>query len=163
VAIGYRGVGDFFGGWHVGPVSVLGAHYVQAGHLSPAALMASVPLGLLIAAVLYINEFPDYDADRQVHKKTLVVLLGPERARYGYILIMALTYAAVAAFVAFGGLPAWALIGLVTLPLAVKAAAVLMRHYREPYKLLPANGLTIIVHFATGILLAVGLALARAA
>jgi 1,4-dihydroxy-2-naphthoate octaprenyltransferase len=125
--------------------------------------MASVPVGLLIAAVLYINEFPDYEADRQVNKKTLIVLLGPERARYGYIIIIALTYAAIAAFVAFGGLPAWALLGLVTLPLAVKAAAVLMRRYREPYKLLPANALTILVHFATAVLLAVGLALGRAA
>ena len=163
VAIGYRGVGELFVGLNFGPVAVLGAHYVQAGHLSPAALMASVPVGLLIAAVLYINEFPDYDADRQVNKKTLIVLLGPERARYGYIIIIALTYAAVATFVAFGGLPAWALLGLVTLPLAVKATAVLMRRYREPYKLLPANALTILVHFATAVLLAVGLALGRAA
>jgi 1,4-dihydroxy-2-naphthoate octaprenyltransferase len=163
VAIGYRGVGELFVGLNFGPVAVLGAHYVQTGYLSPAALMASIPVGLLIAAVLYINEFPDYDADRQVNKKTLIVLLGPERARYGYIIIIALTYAAVAAFVAFGGLPAWALISLLTLPLAVKAAAVLMRRYREPYKLLPANALTILVHFATGILLAVGLALGRAA
>ena len=163
VAIGYRGVGELFVGLNFGPVAVLGAHYVQAGHLSPAALMASVPVGLLIAAVLYINEFPDYEADRQVNKKTLIVLLGPERARYGYIIIIALTYAAIAAFVAFGGLPAWALLGLVTLPLAVKAVAVLMRRYREPYKLLPANALTILVHFATAVLLAVGLALGRAA
>jgi len=163
VAIGYRGVGELFVGLNFGPLAVLGAHYVQAGRLSPAALMASVPVGLLIAAVLYINEFPDYEADRQVNKKTLIVLLGPKRARYGYIIIIALTYAVVAAFVAFGGLPAWALLSLLTLPLAVKAVTVLMRRYAEPYKLLPANALTIIVHFATGILLAVGLALGRAA
>jgi len=163
VTIGYRGVGELFVGLNFGPLAVLGTHYVQAGHLSPAALMASVPVGLLIAAVLYINEFPDYDADKQVKKKTLVVIFGPERARYGYIILIALTYAAVAAFVALGGLPAWALLGLLTLPLAAKAAGVLMRHYREPYQLIPANALTIVVHFATAILLSVGLALGRAA
>lgn len=163
VAIGYRGVGELFVGLNFGPVAVLGAHYVQAGHLSPAALMASVPVGLLIAAVLYINEFPDYEADRQVNKKTLVVLLGPKRARYGYIILIALTYAAIITSVAVGVLPTWALLGLLTLPLAVKAITVLMRRYAEPYKLLPANALTILVHFATGILLAVGLALGRAA
>ena len=161
VAIGYRGIGELFVGLNFGPVAVLGAHYVQAGHLSPVALMASIPVGLLITAVLYINEFPDYEADRQVNKKTLVVLLGPKRARIGYIIIMALTYAAVAAFVALGGLPAWALLGLATLPLAAKAVAVAMRHYAEPYTLLPANAQTILVHFATGILLAVGLVLGR--
>ncbi|NIT36200.1 MAG: 1,4-dihydroxy-2-naphthoate octaprenyltransferase [candidate division Zixibacteria bacterium] len=163
VAIGYRGVGELFVGLNFGPLAVLGTHYVQAGHLSPTALMASVPVGLLIAAVLYVNEFPDYEADKQVNKKTLIVIFGPERARYGYVILIALTYAAVAAFVAFGGLPAWALLGLLTLPLAAKAATVLMRHYREPYQLIPANVLTIVVHFGTGILLSVGLALGRAA
>jgi 1,4-dihydroxy-2-naphthoate octaprenyltransferase len=161
VAIGYRGIGEFFVGLNFGPLAVLGAHYVQAGTLSPAALMASIPVGLLIAAVLYINEFPDYEADRQVNKRTLIVIFGPERSRYGYIAIIALTYAAIAAFVAIAGLPAWALLGLLTLPLAVKASAVLMRHYGEPYKLIPANGLTIVIHFATGLLVAVGLALGR--
>ena len=163
VTIGYRGVGELFVGVNFGPLAVLGSHYVQAGHLSPAALMASVPVGLLIAAVLYINEFPDYEADKQVNKKTLIVIFGPARARYGYIILIALTYAAVAAFVAGGGLPAWALLGLLTLPLAVKAVAVLMRNYREPYQLIPANALTIVVHLATAILLSVGLALGRAA
>jgi len=163
VAIGYRGVGEFFVGLNFGPVSVLGAHYVQAGQLSPAALMASVPLGLLIAAVLYINEFPDYEADRQVNKKTLVVLLGPERARYGYLLILLLTYGSIITFIAIGGLPAWTAIALATALLGAKATMVLMRHCREPYKLLPANGQTIIIHFATGILLAIGLVLGRVA
>ena len=51
VAIGYRGVGEIFVGLNFGPVAVLGAHYVQAGHLSPAALMASVPVGLLLMGV----------------------------------------------------------------------------------------------------------------
>lgn len=161
VAIGYRGIGEFFVGLNFGPLAVLGSHYVQAGTLSPAALMASIPVGLLIAAVLYINEFPDYEADRQVNKKTLIVIFGPKRSRYGYVAIIALTYAAIAAFVALAGLPAWALLGMLTLPLAVKASAVLMRHYGEPYKLIPANGLTIVIHFATGILVAVGLALGR--
>lgn len=161
VAIGYRGVGEFFVGLNFGPVSVLGAHYVQAGHLSAAALMASVPIGLLIAAVLYINEFPDYEADRQVNKKTLVVLLGPERARYGYFLILLLTYGSIITFIAIGGLPAWTGIALVTALLGAKAMMTLMRYYREPYKLMPANGQTIVIHIATGILLSIGLVLGR--
>lgn len=161
VAIGYRGVGEFVVGLNFGPLAVVGAHYVQAERLSPAALMASIPLGLLIAAVLYINEFPDYEADRQVKKRTLVVLLGLERARYGYFVILLLTYGSLIAFIAVGGLPAWTLLALATAPLGAKATMTLARHYREPYKLLPANGLTIVVHFATGLLLAVGLTLGR--
>ncbi len=163
VAIGYRGVGEFFVGLNFGPLAALGTYYVQAGRFSAAALWASIPVGLLIAAVLYINEFPDYDADKQVNKKTLIVLLGPARARLGFIALVVLTYVLVIASVAAARLPAWALLGLLTMPLAAKAIAVLAHHYREPYKLLPANGLTILVHFATAILLTVGLVLGRVA
>ncbi len=163
VALGYRGVGELFIGVNFGPLAALGAYYVQAGRLSPAAALAGVPIGLLIAGVVYINEFPDYEADKEVRKRTLVVLLGLKKARYGYYAILALTYLSVAAFVVFAGLPAWTLLILLTLPLAAKAAAVAARHYAEPYKLVPANGLTIIIHLATGILVALGMVLGRLA
>lgn len=163
VAIGYRGVGELFIGLNFGPLATLGAHYVQSGHLSLAALLASLPVGLLIAGVVYINEFPDYAADKEVKKRTLVVLLGLARARYVYYAILALTYLCVVAGVALGRLPAWALLALLTAPLALKAATVAARHYAEPYKLLPANGLTIIIHLATSLLVATGMVVGKLA
>src|SRR5256886_11584347 len=58
----------------------LGAYYVQAHSFAIEPLLASIPVGLLIAAVLWINEFPDMDADNAVGKKTLVLRLGYARS-----------------------------------------------------------------------------------
>lgn len=163
VALGYRGVGEIFVGLNFGPLAALGADYVQTGHLSLAAFLAGIPVGLLIAGVLYINEFPDYQADKQVNKRTLVVLLGPRRARYGYYAILFFTYLSVAASVVLAGLPAWTFLAFATLPLATKALAVARRHYAEPFKLVPANALTILIHIATSLLVAAGMVLGKVA
>jgi len=163
VAIGYRGFGELFIGLNFGVLAVLGAHYVQAGHLSLAAGLASLPVAALIAAVVYINEFPDYEADKEVHKRTLVVLLGLKNARWGYYGLIAFTYLSIAAAVALHYLPLWALLGMLTLPLAAKAVTVLVKDYAQPYKLLPANGLTILVHIATGLLVAAGMVIGKLA
>jgi 1,4-dihydroxy-2-naphthoate octaprenyltransferase len=163
VAIGYRGVGELFIGLNFGVLATLGAHYVQAGHLSAAALSASLPVSFLIAAVVYINEFPDYAADKEVRKRTLVVLLGLKRARWGYWALMAATYVAVAAAVALKILPPWALLGMLTLPVAAQATNVLFKNYADPYKILPANGLTIIVHLATSLLVGAGMVIGKLA
>src|SRR5712692_7659383 len=74
--LAYRGIGELIVGLNFGPVMTLGAYYVQAHSFAIAPLLASIPVGLLIAAVLWINEFPDMDADNAVGKKTLVLRLG---------------------------------------------------------------------------------------
>ena len=161
VAIGYRGFGELFIGLNFGVLATLGAYYVQAGHLSAAALWASLPVSFLIAAVVYVNEFPDYAADKEVRKRTLVVLLGLKRARWGYWALMAATYVAIAAAVALKILPTWALLGLLTLPAAARASAVLLANYAEPYKMLPANGITVIVHIGTSLLVGAGMVIGK--
>src|SRR5438552_18762497 len=60
--LAYRGVGELIVGLNFGPVMTLGAYYVQAHSFAIEPLLASIPVGLLIAAVLWINEFPDMDA-----------------------------------------------------------------------------------------------------
>lgn len=58
----------------------LGAYFVQTGMLNAEPLLASFPVSLLITAILYINEFPDYLADKTVGRRTLVVRLGRAKA-----------------------------------------------------------------------------------
>ncbi len=72
---------------------VCGTYFVQTGYLSAPLLHVAMALGLLVAAFLWINEFPDYRADRQAGKNNLVVRLGPERAAVGYVLIVTTGYA----------------------------------------------------------------------
>lgn len=153
-----RGLGELLVGLNFGVLMTLGAYYVQAERLDWEPVLASLPVAFLIAAVLWINELPDYTADRSTGKRTQVVRLGRQRAAMGYLGLVAVAYASIVAAVALGPLPLTALMGLLTLPLAARAAAYALRYHSQPFDLAPANGLTIIAHLATGLLLGVAYA-----
>jgi len=148
-----RGIGELLVGLNFGILMTLGAYYVQTQTFSWVPVIAAIPVSLLIAAVLYINEFPDYTADKQVGKNTLVVRLGRERAVILYVLIMAGAYLSIGVGVATGVLPLTALLGLITLPLAIRAIQYARTQHSSSFDLVPANALTVIGHLATGLLL----------
>ncbi|MDI6891460.1 MAG: 1,4-dihydroxy-2-naphthoate octaprenyltransferase [Actinomycetota bacterium] len=152
----YRGVGELLVGVTLGPLVVLGSYYVQAQRFSLGSFWASLPVGLLVAGILYVNEFPDYEPDKAVGKNHLIVRLGPEKAVGGYYFILALTYLTIIAGVLWGIMPMLALIALVTTPVAVKAAGVARAHHSEPQKIIPAMASTIALHLSVGLLICVG-------
>jgi 1,4-dihydroxy-2-naphthoate polyprenyltransferase len=90
--LSYRGLGELAVALAYGPLVVCGTYLVQTGYLSAPLLHASMALGLLVAAFLWINEFPDYRADQQAGKNNLVVRLGLERAALCYVVILAVGY-----------------------------------------------------------------------
>ena len=150
--IGYRGLGlgELATGLGFGPLMVVGSYYVQTQHLNLIPFLASVPVGLLIALVLYINEFPDYEADKSVNKKTLPVVLGRERAAYLFYGLLLSTYLYTVILVILGLMPIFGLITLLTFPLAIKIIRVTMAHKDKPLELIPANASTIMVHLSFG-------------
>jgi 1,4-dihydroxy-2-naphthoate polyprenyltransferase len=152
----YRGVGEIFIFLCFGPLSVLGAYYVQTASLSWRAALLGVPIGLLITNVLWINQFPDAESDGAAGKRTLVVRLGLARARWGYH-GMALAAGLTVTVLAVGSY--WMLLGLLAAPLIFRAGLTLHRHYEEPQALLPAMGQTVAAHLALGVLLTVALLL----
>lgn len=151
-----KGIGEALVGLNFGALMTLGAYYVQMKQLSTEPLLASIPVSLLIAAVLYINEFPDYRADKAVGKNTLVVRLGRQGAAYGYALIMLVTYASILLNAITGTTPVYTLFALISLPLAFEATRHTLRFHSESFKLVPANALTILVHLLTGFLISLG-------
>ncbi|MBO8183370.1 MAG: 1,4-dihydroxy-2-naphthoate octaprenyltransferase [Archaeoglobus sp.] len=155
-----KGIGELLVGLNFGVLVVLGSYYVQTQSLAIEPLLASLPVSFLITAVLWINEFPDYKADRETGKLTLVVRLGRRKAVSIYTLLMYIPYAAILVFILLGHLPLFFLIGLLTLPKAKAAVSIAKRFYEDPRNLAPANGLTIAIHLQTGILLSLAYALA---
>lgn len=151
--IGYRGMGELVVGFELGPLLVLGSYYVQTQNLSWEPVWGSIPVGLLIALVLYLNEFPDYEPDKKVGKKTLVVILGKKRALNYYCLFLGLTYLWLIFGVLLRIFPFLALITLLTLPLFFKAIATARKNFDKIYSLIPANAATIILHLSVGLLL----------
>jgi 1,4-dihydroxy-2-naphthoate octaprenyltransferase len=81
-----RGWGEICIFFTFGPFITLGAYYVMSGSLSGSAFALGLPHGFFIAAVIWINQFPDYEADCDVGKKNLVVRLGPKLSRYPYFI-----------------------------------------------------------------------------
>jgi 1,4-dihydroxy-2-naphthoate octaprenyltransferase len=124
--------------------------------LTITAALASIPPGIHLATLLLVNEFPDYEADMAAGKRTAVVNLGKPGAAILYHVIVFFPFPWVAAFVIAGIFPIWTLISLVTLPLAIRAAAVVRRHVRDGSPILAANKDTFLLHLAFNVLLAVG-------
>lgn len=158
VKIGYRGWGELFIGLNFGTLAVLGSYYVQTGQLGWLPVVASIPIAFLIAAVVYINQYPDYEADRKVSKRHWVVILGKKNAIYGYLFLVFGSYLATIIAIIVDYMPLYSLVVLLTLPLAVQATKTLLKHYEKIEELLPANAATIKIHLSYGLLMAVGVA-----
>lgn len=97
VRLGYRGLGELFVFVFFGVVAVVGSDYVQTGLVRAQAAAASVPVGLLAAAVLVANNLRDIETDRAAGKRTLAVRLGAPATRVLYVACLAGALAAPAA------------------------------------------------------------------
>ena len=151
VRLAYRGFGEAAVAACYGPLIAGGAYLVQRGVVSADVLLPSVPLGLMVAAFLWINEFPDRHADRRAGKRTLVVRLGPERAGRAFLALVLGAYAMVLAL-PLAGAPIGVLLGLAGLPLGVRAARRLRTGHATTAAIVPAQGWTL----ASFLLLALG-------
>jgi 1,4-dihydroxy-2-naphthoate octaprenyltransferase len=102
---GYEGLGELFVFLFFGVVAVTGSYYVQTEELSWLAVALSVPVGLLAAAILVVNNIRDVDTDRRAGKRTLAVRLGRQRARRLFAATVTAPFAIVAAIAALDGRP----------------------------------------------------------
>ncbi|MEN8214846.1 MAG: 1,4-dihydroxy-2-naphthoate octaprenyltransferase [Pseudomonadota bacterium] len=148
-----RGLGEVLVGLNFGLLAVLGAYYVQTQTLTLAALIAALPLAILVMAILYINEFPDYAADKKAGKNTLIVRLGKVRARPIYALLIGLCFIAIALGVMYNSLPLFSLVSLLALPLGFFAIKTLYASYDNSTALIPAIKKTIMLHTLVSVLL----------
>lgn len=154
-----KGLGELLIGLNFGPMMVAGTSYVLTGQLSFVDFLVGVPIGLLTMAILWINQFPDAEADAQTGKNHLVVVMGKERARWGYASLLIAAFGLILVMVVQGILPAATLAALAAVPLAVTATRVLFRQYGER-TLIRANAATIQMQAIAGFLMAAGLLVA---
>lgn len=151
VRLSYRGLGETAVAACYGPLICGGTYLVQRGSLTPQVVWLSLPLGLLIAGFLWINEFPDTRADRVAGKRTLVVRLGPRRASVAFAAIEATAFIALVAL-PLCGLPRTVWLAALGIPPAVLAARRLLRHPESTPDLIPAQTATLLAFllFALG-------------
>ena len=151
-----KGLGELLIGLNFGPLMVAGSALVQTGQILPEALLAGIPIGLLVAAIVYVNEFPDHDGDKATGKDTLIVVFGPEKARLGYVLLVAGAFVSIVVMAINGTFPMLSLIALPAAYFGFKAVQTLYEYYNDRL-LLPANAGTINMHLVTGLLFCIGI------
>jgi 1,4-dihydroxy-2-naphthoate polyprenyltransferase len=116
---GYAGLGEVFVFLFFGVVAVAGSYYVQVRHLQWEAFALSVPVGLLAAAILVVNNVRDIDSDRRADKRTLAVKLGRQRTRAMFTATVFLAYPLALITWVAGPLRAWVALSWLSLPLAL--------------------------------------------
>ncbi len=155
----HHGLGEVVVGLCFGPLVLLGAFVVQARTASPGALLLSLAVGLLVAAILWINEFPDVKADLSVGKRTGMSRLGPVRSLRVFEGMLLFAFAFVGAAVVLRVVPATCALAFLSAPVAFKTVRVAHANFADPHALIPANAGTIMLTTAFGLLLIAGVAL----
>jgi 1,4-dihydroxy-2-naphthoate polyprenyltransferase len=154
---------EIFPGLGLGVIPVIGAYVVMLppGQASvPAGIVwLSIPPGILVSGLLWINELPDIKADTATGRRHAVLLLGTRKAAIGYCLLLALAYASIILPVALKSLPPWTLLGLGTIPIALKAGSGALKNHGSIEGIIPALGQNVVTVLLTPVLTAVGLAI----
>ncbi len=165
VAYGYSGgpkplsstpFGELAAALAMGPAIVILAFFVQARAVAAVAVLASVPVGLLIGAILLANNLRDMELDRAGGRRTLPIVLGRAGGIRALVVVYAVTYLYTLSLVAWRVLPPWSLLVLVTIPQAVRVVDLYRRH-TDPPLLHPAVKGASLLLFSFGGLLFVGI------
>jgi 1,4-dihydroxy-2-naphthoate octaprenyltransferase len=152
----YRGLGEIAVALGFGPIMLLGAYVVQTGTLSWEAAVASVPVAILIALVLYVNEIPDRSGDAAAGKRTLPVRLSSEVVTNLYLVASLAAFALILAGALAGLFPPFTLLALAAAPLAVRVYRGIRAFYSNPYALMGVMAVNVNLHLFVGLGLLAG-------
>lgn len=135
--LAYTPFGELAASIAMGPVIVLLAYYVQTSVVTSRAVITSLPIGLLIGAILLGNNIRDMDQDKLGGRRTIAILIGRRRGRILFGWVFAIAYVLVLALIATSQLTVWALLVLLTIPSAIYVVRLYYR-FSEPRQLHPA-------------------------
>jgi len=154
----YHALGDLAVFISFGPAMVLGAYFVQAHHFSWKPVLYSIPIGLLVDAILHSNNLRDIVNDGAVKIKTVPILIGEKWAKIMYQALVFGAYLLTLLLVLASGLTAFALLVFVSLPMAIKAVSMVRHKESVPMKRFAMiDAATAQVHLAFGLLMVIGL------
>jgi len=157
---GYEGLGELFVFLFFGVVAVAGSFFVQVRHLQWEAFALSVPVGLLAAAILVVNNIRDIDSDRRASKRTLAVRLGRTRTRWLFAGTVYLAFLLAPITWIFGPVKPWVMLTWLALPLAAALVRIVRTRTDGP-SLNGALARSGMLQLAFCVLLSAGLLLSR--
>jgi len=149
----YKGLGEIAVGIAFGPVILMGIYVLLTGRFDLLPLLASLPIAFVIMNVLVINQYPDFETDRDHGKKNWVVMLGKRRSVFVFGGLFTLSYLSCIATAVYAGNPVW-LLYLATIPIAVKAVKNCYKNYNNIQGLIASNAATVKIYQLLGLSLA---------
>ncbi|HWS01112.1 MAG TPA: prenyltransferase [Prolixibacteraceae bacterium] len=158
-------LGELFSGLTLGTLVVLGTFIALTATpgqpletlLPFEVIMISIPPGILTALLLFLNQFPDTEADRKGGRKHLVIKLGYKNAATLYVAGVVATFLIIFILPLAGVSSFWLYLGLIPLPVIFKATATTLKFYNNIDKLIPALGANIATVLLTDALLALAI------
>ena len=136
-----------------GAMIVLGTYFVQTSQIVIEPILGGMILGVLSSMVLFVNSFPDFEADRAGGRKSLVIMLGKKRATSALWIFPIVVYGIIISGVITQTLPILSLITLLSIPLLIKSGLGLKRSFDDVEKLVPVMGSCVSYGRITGTLL----------
>ena len=152
----YRGIGELMMFIGYGLVLTAWAYFVHSTQLNGEILLIGAIPGLLMWAMILINEIPDYQEDRAANKKNIVYRLGPRNTKNLFIASLVVLYFYILVLLVAGVLPLACALAFLGLPLAVVASRVAHRYYLDPLKVATANRFMVYIYSLTTALIAIG-------
>ena len=136
-----------------GAMIVLGTSFVQTSHITVEPILGGIVVGALSSLVLFVNSFPDFDADKAGGRKTLVIMLGKKKASSVVWVFPLIAYCVIVLGTVTHVLPILSLITLFTIPLLMKSGFGLKQNFDDVDKIVPTMGLFVSYSRLTGLLL----------
>jgi len=146
-------------GLGMGSLPILGAYFIQTGEYTLPAVIVCIPSGILVHNLLLLNEFPDVEADATAKRRTLPIVIGKGKASIVYSVLTGIVYLWIIGGVVAGQMPVFSLLGLLTIPFAIKAIRGSLK-YQDMAKLGPAMANNVMVVLLTQLLMGIGYILA---
>jgi 1,4-dihydroxy-2-naphthoate octaprenyltransferase len=143
-----------------GPLMVMGTHYVLTGGYEAVSLLASLVPGLLVSNLLLLNQFPDVEADAAVRRRNIPIVMGRGPSARLYAALALAAYLVIILAWIIGDAPAFTLIALVALPLALHTIKGVAKHADQIDHLVPYLGKNVMYTLATPLLLGIGFMIA---
>ncbi|MDX1676415.1 prenyltransferase, partial [Arsukibacterium sp.] len=123
----------------------LGSYWILSGSISATAWLLAFIITLLVSNLLLLNQFPDVEADRQVGRRHLPIVIGRRHSAGVYTVQLMLSYLILILGVLSGGLPWQCLLALLTLGLAAKLLPGLFRFADQPQQLAPYLAINVLL------------------
>ena len=138
-----------------GSMIVLGTFYVQSPTIEPAAIFSGVIIGILSATVLFVNSFPDFQADKAKGRRTLIIIIGRKAATIAFPFFMFAAYALIVAGIFLGLTKVYSLICLASAPFAAKSMILLRKAPETAEGFVPIMASAVTYSRLAGFLLAI--------